>query len=156
MVTFSYPKSHRGMQRHALHDHPISSMWISCGLSHTHMQTHTHTPLLLKPGLLVPGKGVRKQLWTDVGGHILLPLGGDTSTTPPQVSSEPHPRPGPVYPGGQEGWRRCAGPLPNKENILNRPLNSEQINSSKDQIWRKFSLKNSSRGTSLEIQWLRL
>lgn len=101
--------NHRGMQRHRLHD-PLS---LACGfpvVCHTH--TCRHTPLLLKPGLLVPGKGVRKQLWTDVGGHILLPLGGDTSTTPPQVSSEPHPRPGPVYPGGQEGWRRrCAGPL---------------------------------------------
>ena len=74
------------MQCHALHNPPVSSMWISCGLSHTRMQTHTHThtPLLLKPGLLVTGKGVRKQLRTDVGGHILLPLGRDTSATPPR------------------------------------------------------------------------
>ena len=43
LVAFSYPKSHRGMQCHALHNPPVSSMWISCGLSHTHMQTHTHT-----------------------------------------------------------------------------------------------------------------
>ena len=86
---------------------------------HTH--AHTHTPLLLKPGLLVPGKGVRKQLRTDVGGHILLPLGGDTSTTPPQVSSEPHPRPGPVCQGGQEGWRRWAGPPPTRKTFLTGP-----------------------------------
>ena len=41
---FSYPKSHRGMQCHVLHNPPVSSTWISYGLSHT--RTHTHTPLV--------------------------------------------------------------------------------------------------------------
>ena len=105
--------------------------------------THTHT--LLKPGLLVPGRGVRKQLWTGVRGHMFLPLGGDTSTTPPLVSSEPHPNLGPVSSRRAGGMEELSWPSGNKESILNRPLNCQQINSPQDHIWRKLSLKNSSR-----------
>lgn len=71
--------------------------------------------MLLKPELLTPKKGVKEKLRTGVGGHIPVLLGGDTSTTPPQVSPEPHPGLGLVLSGCTGGMELSSA---NQEGLL--------------------------------------
>ena len=121
-------------------------MWISRGMSHAHRYTHPHTV----ETRAAPGRGVRKQLWTGVGGHMLLLLGGDTSITPPQVSSEPHPGLDPVLSGWAGGMEELSWPGADKESILNRPLNCQEINSSQEPNLEETQLNEQQRELGLD------